>query len=117
LFVAVDAQLAAATPQIGVGEESYIFGARLGRLNSTGAGACAGCLIPTNLYFAEADFFQTNGDNFVIDGLGPPNLPSDGMKCATWQVFESAPHGPTGPCPAIVPVRNSTWGSLKSLYR
>ena len=49
LLVAVDAQVAASSPQIGAGEESHIFGARLGRALSTGAGSCAGCLNPAHL--------------------------------------------------------------------
>lgn len=114
LLTAVDALVAQATPQIGAGEESYVFGARLGRQTSTGAGSCAGCLNPANLYFAQADFFQTNGDNFIIDGVGGANHPVDGNKCATWQNAA----GPAGACPPEgTPAHNSTWGSIKSMYR
>lgn len=111
LLVAVDAQVAASSPQIGVGEESHILGARLGRALSTGAGSCAGCLNAAHLYFAQADMFQTNLDNFVVDGVGPTNLPVAGTKCVGWQ-------NAAGPfCPATTPTRNNTWGSIKSLYR
>jgi hypothetical protein len=112
LLVAVDAQIAAATPQIGAGEESHIFGARLGRALSTGAGSCAGCLNAAHLYFAQADLFQTNGDNFVIDGVGASNHPIAGQKCVGWQNAA----GPFCP-PDVTPTRNATWGSIKSLYR
>jgi len=116
VLVVVDSSVARTTPQIGAGEESFIFGARLGREYSTGAGSCAGCLDPAHLYFAEADFFQTNFDYFVVDGPGPfgTNLPVNGTKCATWQVQQPQVNG----CPSeVVPVRNHTWGALKSLYR
>jgi hypothetical protein len=112
LLTAVDAQVAQSTPQINTGEESYVFGARLGRAASTGAGSCAGCLNPAHLYFAQADFFQTNGDNFVIDAVGGSNPPVPGNKCVTWQ------NSAAGPCPQdVVPTRNATWGSIKSMYR
>ena len=113
ILVAVDASVATTTPQIGAGEESHVFGARLGRQNSTGAGSCAGCLNQAHLYFAQADFFQTNLDNFVIDGVGLPNAPVNGTKCATWQVANAAVDG----CPVVTPARNNSWGSIKSLYR
>jgi hypothetical protein len=115
MLVAVDASVAETTPQIGATEESHVFGARLGRANSTGAGSCAGCLNAANLYFGQADFFQTNGDNFVIDGVpptSPTNHPVPGPKCVTWQ-------NAAGPaCPTdVTPARNATWGSIKSMYR
>lgn len=113
LLTAVDAQQAQSTPQIPVGSESYVFGARLGRQLSTGAGSCAGCLNAANLYFAQADFFQTNGDNFVIDGVsGTTNHPVAGNKCVTWQNAAGVP------CPPEqTAARNATWGTIKSLYR
>jgi hypothetical protein len=111
MLVAVDASVAETTPQIGATEESHIFGARLGRANSTGAGSCAGCGNGAHLYFAEADFFQTNGDNFIIDGVGGVNHPVPGTKCVTWQ-------SPPAACPPdITPTHNATWGSIKSMYR
>jgi hypothetical protein len=111
MLVAVDASVAETTPQVGLGEESHIFSARLGRAQSTGAGSCAGCLSRVCLYFSQADFFQTNGDNFVIGVTGPPNTPLPGQAYVSWQlgVGETACAG--------TPVRNATWGSIKSLYR
>ena len=111
LLVAVDAQVAGATPQIGAGEESHIFGARLGRANSTGAGSCAGCSNEARLYFAQADFFQTNLDNFVIDGVGTSLSP--GNKCATFNLFPGSPTCVYDP----LATKNPTWGALKSTYR
>jgi len=114
ILVAVNGQVASQTPQIGVGEESFIFGARLGNQGSMGPGACSGCANPSHLYFAEAEFFQSNFDNFTIDAVGPGNYPSDGPKCATWQVTPPV----VDACPNDgSPVRNSSWGSIKSLYR
>jgi len=113
MLVAVDPQIATTTPQIGVGAESHVFGARLGLQNSTGSGSCAGCLNPAYLFFGEADFFQTNGDNFVIDQIGPQNYPNFGPKCATWQVVNPSTGCPSDPDP----VHNASWGAIKSLYR
>ena len=112
LLVAVDAQIAAATPQIGAGEESHILGARLGRQNSTGAGSCFGCLEPMNLYFAQADFFQTNGDNFVIGGVGTSGIPFNNERCATFNGIS-----PAEACAIGDAVRNGSWGAIKSMYR
>jgi hypothetical protein len=69
-------------------------------------------LNPAHLYFAQADLFQTNGDNFVIDGVGASNHPVAGQKCVGWQNAA----GPFCP-PDVTPTRNATWGSIKSLYR
>jgi len=111
LLTAVDAQVAQSTPQIPVGAESYVFGARLGRALSTGAGACAGCLNRTCLYFALAEFFQTNLDNFNVGEVGGANIPQPGNAYVGWQL-NVAETGCAG-----TPVRNATWGSIKSLYR
>jgi len=110
-LVAVDAAVAASSPQIGLGEESHIFSGRLGRAQTTGANACAGCLNRVCLYFAQADMFQTSNDNFQIGVVGPPNNPAAGQAYVTWQfpVGEVACAGTA--------VRNGTWGSIKSLYR
>jgi hypothetical protein len=109
-LVAVDAQVAGATAQIGDGEESHIFGARIGRQLSTGTGSCAGCLNKTCLYFAQGDFFQTNLDNFVVGEVGT-NIPVPGQAYVGYQLAVGETQ-----CPATA-VRNATWGSIKSLYR
>jgi hypothetical protein len=114
MLVAVDAQAATQTPQIGTGEESHIFGVRLGRANTTGPGACAGCDVPMSLHFTEADFFQTNLDNFVIGGFGSPySYPGRGSNCATWQMLPNDRACSIEP----LPTNNSSWGAIKSLYR
>ena len=115
ILVAVDSELARVTTPIGPDQESHIFSARLGRQRTIGADACAGCADDASLYFAQADFFQTNLDNFVIDGVGFANWPVDGPKCVSWQ---QGAHPSGYRCLMIVdPTHNATWGSIKSLYR
>jgi hypothetical protein len=64
--------------------------------------------------FRRGGFFQSNFDNFTIDAVGPGNYPGDGPKCATWQVTPPV----VDACPNDgSPVRNTTWGSIKSIYR
>ena len=66
-----------------------------------------------SLYFAQADFYQTNLDNFVVDGVGGMNQPAGpSNRCVGWQTVYTI-----DTCPAGDPVRNPTWGALKSLYR
>jgi len=71
---------------------------------TVGTGLCAGCTTPViwgmhHLKSAELGPFEWLTE--AIPG---------GNQCLTWQ-------GSTLPCATPVPVKNSTWGQVKSLYR
>lgn len=85
------------------------YGAARVIINNTktvGTGACAGCLVPACIVFNSMKFSASGN---VAFGLRDEAFP--GSSYVTWQ-------GGTGTnCPAATPTRNSTWGSVKSLYR
>ena len=74
---------------------------------TVGTGACAGCLTPVCIVF--------NSANITTEaGLSDTKLTSEaspGSNYITWQ------GGAGTNCPAAVPTKNATWGSVKSLYR
>lgn len=69
---------------------------------TTGTGACAGCATPV-LWGA------TRLELGYLSGPGDALVTPIQNQCVTWQ-------GSTLSC-GIVPVRNMSWGRLKSLYR
>lgn len=76
----------------------------------TGSGLCAGCVVPACLVLNQIELYQTvgspGGDIIVMSTEAT-------RRYITWQ--GGAIGGPG--CPASVPVRKATWGSVKSLYR
>jgi hypothetical protein len=80
---------------------------------TVGIGSCSGCSTPVCIAI----------ESIKIDVAGVTVLvltqPADGVASnfATWQGGAGAAPLPGGACPAVVPTRNSTWGSVKSLYR
>ena len=72
-------------------------------VNTVGASACTGCDEPACLVLNSVKLVQSDGLPSVVLS-GPVS-----NDVATWQ------GGLPGNC-ALVPVRNRTWGSIKSLY-
>jgi len=73
---------------------------------TVGTGSCAGCTVPACIVFNSMGFLAANN---VAFGLRDEAFP--GSSYVTWQ------GGAGANCPAATPTRNSTWGSVKSLYR
>jgi hypothetical protein len=77
-----------------------------------GDGECAGCLAPACLVLNEMQLLQVGGqtppqqDIYVLTTPGISNW-------VTWQGGAV----PGGGCPGSTPTKNSTWGSVKALYR
>jgi hypothetical protein len=90
--------------------ETYIFKIQISGVKTTGTGACLGCL--------DGAVFVLN-DQLLTQPLGSPggdvhlNSPIN-SQCVTWQA--SGPNIPGG-CPGATATKNSTWGSVKALYR
>jgi hypothetical protein len=105
VIVAVDNTVAPTIPQAQPGEEMHLFSARLGRGQTTGPTACAGCLTAACLTLRHATIFQSNDDN--IDLVHAPGQTSDQVM---WQLTDGCAGDPT-------PNRNQTWGAIKSIYR
>jgi hypothetical protein len=90
-------------------DEYYVYKVTMTNVRSTGTGSCAGCADGACIVLNSIDFTQPAGvGNFKITN---PLV----QRHVLWQAGGSAIGG-LG-CPAQVPTRNQTWGSVKSLYR
>ncbi|MBI1799922.1 MAG: hypothetical protein HYR73_09605 [Candidatus Eisenbacteria bacterium] len=85
--------------------EYYAFKVTVSKALSTGGGSCAGCLIPMCLVFNSISLSQPAPTPDVI--LSTPI--AAGSNQVTYQ-------GAGADCNAV-PVRQKTWGEIKSLYR
>jgi hypothetical protein len=83
------------------GTEYYAFRLTIDAQKTTGVGACGGCSVPATIVLNEIVL-----DAFTIDRLTTPLS----NTCLRWQAAG------TTPCSAT-PVRNMTWGAIKSFYR
>lgn len=86
---------------MGLGEY-FAFRVRVTRAGSTGAGACDGCCLPMTAHVTGMRIPQSNGFTLAI--------PTIGADTVVWN--ESA-----SPFCGVTEARNSTWGSIKGLYR
>jgi hypothetical protein len=88
--------------------ENYYFKVTFNNSKSTGTGNCAGCQDGACIVFNSIELDQN-------PGLGNTEISNPlNSQFVTWQ---SGGGNVTGGCPAATPTRNSTWGSVKSLYR
>ncbi len=85
--------------------EYYMFAVTINNENTVGAGACAGCEDGACIVLNSIEVSQPPavGDYTVSSPLLHNYI--------TWQ------SGTGSSCPGATPTRNSTWGSVKSLYR
>ncbi len=88
------------------GTEYYIYHVKVNFLKTVGGDACAGCLTPACFQINWVLLTQPVGvGDHSISGT-----PSGGRDFATWQ-------GGAGANCATVPVKRTSWGQIKSLYR
>jgi len=87
--------------------ENYLFRVLISHTNTIGSGSCPGCDVGVCLVLTRVELDQPVGlgDNILTNPLL--------HQYAIWQGGASVQGG----CPAATPVRTSTWGALKSLYR
>ncbi len=86
--------------------EYYAFKVNLARSKTLGGGSCAGCSQEACIVFNSIQLFQPPDQN------NDPVLttPKD-RNYVTWQ------NSAVANCPSSTPVRNTTWGTIKGLYR
>ena len=84
------------------GTEYYGFRLTIDAQKTTGAGACGGCSVPATIVLNEIRLFG----GVTVDPVTTPLS----NTCLRWQAAG------TTPCSAT-PVRNATWGAIKSFYR
>ena len=98
--------VAAPSPLDGI-SENYFFRVVISNVKTTGAGSCAGCSIPMCIVLNQVELDQPAGiGDYVV--TNPLN--------SQFVVWQSAPLH-TGGCPPGTPTRNTTWGSIKGMYR
>lgn len=92
-------------PDLVAATEYFSCNLTINNSKTVGTGACAGCSEPVCIVFNSLLVTRPVGlgDVLLSSGVTP------GSNIVTWQG--------TGPNCALVPTRNVTWGSVKSLYR
>jgi len=86
--------------------EYYVFKLTISNAQTVGPLGCAGCLDPACIVFNNLLLTQPAGVGDYVLTTGP-------LQYVTWR----AGTGVTGGCPAATPTRNTTWGTVKALYR
>src|SRR5262249_51563100 len=86
-------------------QEYFSCNVRIDHARTTGAGSCAGCLVPACLIFQSIKVTTPAHSGDVL--VSGPTAP--GSDTVTWQ-------GSGADC-SLVPVKNRTWGQVKALYR
>ena len=110
-MLSVAAALPAGSPlitSITEGDEVYAFKAVVDAAKTTGPGACAGCQTGVSICVSSITITQPAG---TPGGDLRVSLPA-ARNFATWQGGNLFPYV----CDAT-PARNTTWGSIKTLYR
>ena len=107
------AGFAVATPtDVPGATEMFAFNASISMAKTVGTGACAGCAVPVCIVLNSINVVPgTAASTFLGD---PANAPSSNV--ALWQGGAGVTSIRGINCPAATPTRNTTWGSVKSLY-
>lgn len=92
-------------PDLLANQEYFSCNITINNQKTVGTGACAGCTEPVCIVFNSINVTRPVGLGDVK--LGDPTVA--GSNIVTWQG--------TGPNCQLVPTKNVTWGSVKSLYR
>ena len=90
------------------GHNYYAFRYEIAHAKATDPDPCSGCQTPVCIVFNSIRLVQPPGLGDVV--LDTSDVNDYAPMYATWQ------GGPPN-CPFVVPVRRSTWGKVKSLYR
>jgi hypothetical protein len=112
------------------GQEYFLFALRISHAKTVGSGACSGCLDPMCLGVGYIQIITsptspTPGATFRMS-----SVPVGQGHLVSWQnsspggVYSYQVNPPFGhlldfamTCDAVTPVRRSTWGAVRSLYR
>jgi hypothetical protein len=95
------------------GVEYFVFNLLIQHAKTVGTGACGGCAVPACILFDMLEIGTL--DNVDNRTLTLPTSP--GSNVVTWQGGAVPITRSTATCPGATPTRNSTWGSVKTLYR
>lgn len=112
---AYTAVAAASVADLSAGQEYSTGSLRINHQKTVGLGSCAGCSTPACIYLRSVEVFLLTGTTAAVTLTSPVN--GTDANTATWQSGAGVPALPGGACSGAVPVRASTWGEVKSLYR
>ena len=106
-ILCVNAVQAAAVVTLFAGQEYGIAKWTITNSKTVGSPSCTGCTVPVCIVFNSANITTDAGlnDTKLTAAANP------GSNFISWQ------GGAGTNCPAAVPTKNATWGSVKSLYR
>jgi hypothetical protein len=90
----------------------FAFNVVMNNAKTVGAVSCAGCSVPACIVLNSINVYDENSVNRFISQPAAP-----GSNYVTWQGGGGVVVGDKIGCPAATATRNSTWGSVKSLYR
>jgi len=90
--------------------ENYYFKVTFNNQKTTGTGNCAGCTDGACIVFNSIELDQNPGVPHAVNKFSNPL----DRQYVLWQ---GGGGSVDGGCPAAVPTKNATWGSVKSLYR
>jgi hypothetical protein len=94
------------SPQtVNAGDETVSFTLTINNGATVGTGACAGCLSPTCIVLNSIIVNESPARPVPVQLSNPQNF-----NFVTW--FAGAPN-----CPGATPTHQSSWGSVKSMYR
>lgn len=101
------------TPADLVPDQEYAaFRLNISHTKTTGTGACSGCAVPMCILLQKIDVITpTTHQALSTWWMAPDDL------YATWQGGLGVTTSLGSGCPAATPTRNSTWSSVKALYR
>ena len=102
----------AAPTDVPGGAEMFAFNAGISMAKTTGTGACAGCTVPVCIALNSINVVPGTAVSTFLGG--PAN--GLGSNIATWQGGAGVSSTLGNSCPTATPTRNTTWGSVKSLY-
>ena len=106
-ILCVNAVQAAAVVTLFAGQEYGIARWTITNTKTVGSPSCTGCTVPVCIVFNSASI----SDDVAASEVRLTTAANPGSNYVTWQ------GGAGTNCPAAVPTRNTTWGSVKSLYR
>lgn len=103
----------AASVELFGGQEYFGMNVNINNAKTVGTGLCAGCTTPVCIVFNSCNVVPgTNAGRKIVGATD-----GTGSNFATWQGGAGVGTALGNGCPAATPTRNSTWGSVKSLYR
>ncbi len=113
LIKAIDAVAQENAMDLSSGVEYFDFNLLINNVKTVGTGSCAGCSTPVCIVLNSIRVVD-KGDVSARQ-ITTPSAP--GSNFVTWQGGGVPVVGGVSGCPAATPVKRSTWGSVKSLYR